>query len=193
MAKKGRTANEAPIVRAAIELQDALDRIERAAEKSEKLPLATRNHIVRAGEFLDGAAAGHREFAARLAELIGVVDEVRRGQNVSAETLSRCADRVSARQAEFEAFEKRFAELAETAREIGGTLAAAAGPGEAASTVGERLLGVRDRVATSAEQARLLSEDAREAGLVELEREAHAISQQLGAILAKLERSPLGG
>ena len=190
---KGRKGNAEPeLVQAAIALHEALDRIERITERADKSALTTRHQIARAGEVLRNAADSHQEFARCLIALTQAVDRVRTRQNASAESLAATAQRVQDRQEELAAFQARFTALADAARDIGSQL----GAGDPATKPPEQarasLSAARERFTATAADARALAADARATGLVDLEKEAHAIGQQLEALASKLERLPGG-
>lgn len=188
MSKKKNGAPEAPVVAAALALQEAVEEIERLTVRGGKLELSTRNEILRAGELLQKAAEAHRAFLGHLGELTQAVGGLRDRQNASAAQLSEQAQRLDDRRKEHEAMELRFAELGEAAREVGETMKAHGEPGDAsAAAVKAGLIAAKERLAAAVESARVLSQDAKAASFPELDAQAHAIRQQLSALLRKID------
>jgi hypothetical protein len=173
--------DEPSLVHAARELHAALEEVERLTSRSIKQELATRSDLLRAGELLDKAASSHRLFLQQLVLLTQAVGELRDRQNASAEKLSRYAEELDGRRLAHEALDRRFAEIGDAANEIG-VLIKAGMEGQ-----GTDLGAVRERLKSAVESSRALWSDAREAGFAELERQAHAMRQQLQALLQKVE------
>ncbi len=175
---------DAKVVEAARDLAAALEVIETATSRSSKVELTSQRDLARAAELLAEAEAGHRDFLAHLGALATAVDDMRQRQNASAAALSTHEERLVGRRAAYEALERRFGLLAETASSVGAALASAheRGDGEAK----EAMRKVRDRMGAAIDEARVLSVDAKEERFAELERQAHAIRQQLASLLDKI-------
>jgi hypothetical protein len=178
---------EAPVVHAARELAEAIDELEHLTSRTIKNELTTRGELVRGGELLTRAAQAHRDFLGHLGALTQAVAALRDRQNASAGKLSEQATRFEARRLEHEALEQRFASLGAAAREIGEIVKAPDGNGDGAAGMKERLGAAKGRLADAVEAARVLAADARTANFSELESQAHAIRQQIQALLQKIE------
>lgn len=173
-----------------MDLADTVEELERLTSRSAKLELTTRGEILRAGELLAKAADSHRAFLTHLGALTQAVGALRDRQNASAASLSEHAQRLDERRKEHEALEQRFTTLGEAARDIGEIVRAGAGEENGAGGVKARLASAKGRLAEAVEAARVLAHDAREAKFPELESQAHAIRQQIGALLRKIEELP---
>jgi hypothetical protein len=191
--KKSGEHDQSPVMRAATELQGAIDRMERLTTRSVDLPLATRHQLLRAGELLQNAVESHQQFLDQLAALGRAVEDLRARQNASAEVLAQCAARVEERRKQCAALDDRFAAIGQAAREISAQMSQSSGNGgqvastEEAQRFKETMRVARERLALTVEEAAALTTDAREAGLAEIERQAHAMRQQLQSLLQKLD------
>jgi chromosome segregation ATPase len=184
MSKKKNGASQAPVINAAYALTEAIDTLERVTVRCGKLELTTRNEISHAGELMGKAAESHRAFLACLGDLTQAVGALRDRQNASAALLSQQAERLDERRKELEALEQRFAALGDAAREIGEAMKSSPTEPEAMKA---NLLGSKDRIAAAVELARALSQDAKDAKFTDLDSQAHAIRQQLAALLRKID------
>jgi hypothetical protein len=192
---KKANSDEPALVRAARELSEAIERVERLTVRAGEVEVTSRKRLTRAGELLDTAAQAHRDFGAHLGALIEAVGGLRDRQNASAETLSAVAQAVDQRRQECEALEQRFAALGESAGTIGAELAetgasAEGDPATETQRLRAALPGIRGKMVAALEQAEALTADARAAGFADLEKQAHAVYQQLGALLDKLGTGP---
>jgi chromosome segregation ATPase len=185
--------DEAALIRAARELCEAIERVERLTDRAGEVKVSSRKRLTRAGELLDTAAQAHRDFGGKLGALIEAVGGLRDRQNRSAETLSALAQEVDGRRRECEALEQRFAALGEAAGAIGTELAEAGAIDQDAGGI-ERLQaalpGIRVRLADALDQAASLTADAHAADFGDLEKQAHAVRQQLASLLDKLGQAP---
>lgn len=178
---------DTPILRAAHELHDVIEEMETLTRRVAKADLRTRNDLVRAGQLLSSAADAHRRFLAHLNALSDAVGELRDRQNASAVTLTAEAERVDARRTQHMALEERFAAIGAVAREIAASVMVIDEPTEAdRAELEASLRDVELRIASAAQDARALAVDAREADLPELEKQAHAMSQELQSLHHKL-------
>lgn len=187
MKKQGKTQEEAPVVRAARALAAALEEIELLTARTAKVEHTSAAELERSAELLRKAEAEHRAFLAHLASLAGAVEDARSRQNASAVALSQHEERWTERRAVHAGLEQRLAAVAEAAQAMTAALTT-----DASSTlegVKAGMHGVRERLAATVEEARVLTADAREAGMVDVEKRAHAIRQQLGSLLRKIEQA----
>lgn len=192
MVKKPNKQTDAPLVRAAMDLQASIDEIETLTSRSAKVELSSQAELARAAELLSRAEARHHEFLAHLGALAGAVDDLRARQNQSASTLSQHAQSLEERRASYDALDTRFAQLAASASAMGSALAASepGSNGAGAIDAAKAAVGkVRERMAAAVDEARVLTLDAKEAGFTDLEKQAHAIRQQLSSLLKKIDEA----
>lgn len=185
--------DEAALVRAARELCEVIERVERLTDRAGEVKVSSRKRLTRAGELLDTAAQAHRDFGATLGALIEAVGGLRDRQNRSAEILSAVAQVVDQRRRECERLEQRFAALGEAAATIGAELAEAGAidrDGGGIERLQAALPGIRVKLADTLEQAATLTADARAADFGDLEKQAHAVRQQLASLLDKIGQAP---
>lgn len=148
-----------------------------------KHDLGSRKELGKMAELLAQAESSHKRFIERLRALIGTIDEVRARQNASAAALSQCAERLEAQRGVYATLEQRFAEIGETAREVNTQVQA----GVQAKSEAD-LRAASERLGQSIEAARTLMQDAKSAGLSDLEQQADSLRQQLQALAKQLER-----
>ena len=188
--KDGSTDERESIARIAGEIESDVASFESLTARLERIELSTHKDIVRAAELLEEATQSHKDFLAHLTQLIRAVDTVRGRQNVSAETLSTCATRVDERRKDYEALQVRFAALGTDAHAINqlildGATTERQGP-DAQRESAAQLEAAHERLTISVETARSLVADAKAAALVDLERQADALRQQLQSLAHKL-------
>lgn len=189
--------DDAALVGAARGLHEAIERIEELTGRIAEVRVTSRTALTAAGELLDEAAQGHRDFLSSLATLIEAVGALRERQNTSAATLSSLAEGIDERRQQSEALEQRFASLGQDAQAIAAELSEASGPNGESDPGAERLRAalpaIRDKLAAALDTAAALTTDARAAELSDLAEQAHSVSQQLEALLRKLESAPAPG
>lgn len=168
----------APVVAAGIALADAVEDIEKLTRRVSKQALGTDAELTRAAELLSKSEQAHRAFLQHLAALAGAVEELRKRQNESARACGERAEQLDARRALHDALAVRFVAIGQGAREVNEMVQAGAD--------GASLEAAQARVAELEEDASALFADAREADLPELEKQAHAMRQQLGALRSQL-------
>ena len=156
----GKRKAEAPLVQVAREVASALEAIETLTSRSSKVELTSSSELARAAELLAEAEARHRDFVTHFGALVTAIDDLRQRQNASATALSQNETLLLARRASHDALERRFELLADAASSMTAALASdhAAGNG-----------------------------NAKDEGVPELERRAHAIRQQLASLLEKID------
>jgi chromosome segregation ATPase len=179
----------------AAELAAEVAEFESLTRRVSKVELATHKDLAKTGELLAQAEGSHKRFIERLRALIVAIDDVRARQNASAAALSACSDRLDAQKKIYEELEQRFVELGEAAREVNELVQAGAeagretdaGPDRDAAL--EKLALASERLKGSIDAASALMQDARSAGLSDLERQADSMRQQLQSLAKKLERA----
>lgn len=181
-------------MRSAAELHATIDEIDRLTSRLQKVELASREEITRAGRLLEEAAEAHKRFLAHLTAVTQLIAAMRDRQNASAVQLSQYAQHLEERHQQHVVLDERFAALGDTARQISVLIKDGVVPEPepgaeppSAAEVAAKLAPVKERLAEGAEEARALQADSREAGFVDLERQADAIRQQLRSLLNKLE------
>jgi chromosome segregation ATPase len=178
------------IARIAAEIEADVASFESLTTRVDRLELSTYKDIVRAAELLEEATKSHKDFLAHLTRLIQAVDTVRGRQNASAETLSTCATRVDERRKAYEALQVRFASLGTDAHAINqlildGATTERKTP-DAQRESATQLETAHERLTVAVETARSLVDDAKAAAMVDLERQADALRQQLQSLAHKL-------
>lgn len=170
------------IVRAAGQLQEALDEIEKLTRRVVKQELGTDAELTRAAELLVKSEQAHRAFLAHLASLAQAVESLRQRQNESARLCGERAELLDARRKRHDALAERFAAIGEGARDVNALVQETASPSGQVGGLEE----AEQRLAGLVEQASGLFDEAREAELPELEKQAHAVRQQLAAMQRKI-------
>ncbi len=179
--KKGTV--EPAIVRAAQGLSAAVDELDKRTRRVAKAELNNREGLVRAGELLQHAADGHADFLTRFDALSQAASELRERQNASATVLTNEVRRLDERRKVYSALEERFAALGQLAREIAASVKEIDKPEER-----DKLGPIQERLASAVEDARSLANDAGAADFGDLERQAHAMRQQIQALHNRLEQ-----
>jgi hypothetical protein len=171
----------APIVRAAMDLDAAVAELEQLTRRLTNQALRTDDDLVRAAELLASSEQAHRRFLDHLAALAAAVEDLRQRQNASARTCGERATLLDARRKLHDALSGRFGALGEAAREVLDLVGEASGGAD-----GRVLEQAEEKLSVLVEQAGALFADAREAELTDLERQAHAMAQQLAALHRKV-------
>jgi chromosome segregation ATPase len=177
-ASNGATGDGSAFATAAAELTAEVHRFESLTERLGRLELASEEQMTKAADILSQAAQSHLRFVELLRAVVTGVEDARRRQNQSAVSLSNLEEGLNERRSAYEALRARFEKLGEGARELRERLGA--GDGSHA----------RERLDELIAAARDLAGEARSAELVDLEREGHAMYQQLEALSRKLARVP---
>lgn len=180
---KTKVQDEPAIVGAAGELQGALDELEKLTRRVVKQPLGTDAELTRAAELLVKSEQAHRAFLTHLASLAKAVEDLRARQNASARICGERAELLDQRRKLHDALAGRFAAIGEGAREVNDLVQESTGP--ANGQVGA-LEQAEQRLSALVEEAGALFTDAREAELPELEKQAHAVQQQLASMQRKI-------
>jgi len=175
---RSRHREDPEIVRAAGQLQEALDELEKLTRRVVKQDLGTDAELTRAAELLVMSEQAHRAFLAHLASLAQAVETLRQRQNESARLCGERAELLDARRKRHDALAERFVAIGEGARDVT-VLVQETGQVGALEEAEQRLAGL-------VEQATGLFDEAREAELPELEKQAHAVRQQLAAMQRKI-------
>lgn len=168
-------------MRAAAGLQGAVDELEKLTRRVLKQPLGSADELMKAGELLVKSEQAHREFLTRLTVLAQEVEDLRRRQNESARACGERAQLLDERKKRHDALAERFGAIGEGAREVQALVQGAAGQ----SAVGA-LEEADQRLASLVDEAGALFTEAREAELADLEKQAHAVKQQLTAMQKKI-------
>jgi len=187
---EGASDEPASIAKIAGDIENDVTSFENLTSKVDRLELSSHKDIVRAAELLEEATASHKAFLGHLTQLIQAVDAARGRQNVSAETLSTCAARVDERRKAYEELQIRFASLGTDAHAINQLILDGASserktPEEQRKSAAQ-LEAAHERLSIAVETARSLVADAKAAALVDLERQADALRQQLQSLAHKL-------
>ena len=175
---RSRHREDPEIVRAAGQLQEALDELEKLTRRVVKQDLGTDAELTRAAELLVMSEQAHRAFLAHLASLAQAVETLRQRQNESARLCGERAELLDARRKRHDALAERFVAIGEGA-DLSGLLHEHGDVARALEEAEQRLAGL-------VEQATGLFDEAREAELPELEKQAHAVRQQLAAMQRKI-------
>lgn len=180
--KKTKAQEPPEIVRAAADLHEALDELEGLTRRVVKQELGTDAELTRAAELLGKSEQAHRAFLLHLASLAQAVEALRQRQNESARLCGERAERLDARRKRHDALAERFLAIGEGAREVNALVQETAGANGQVGGLEE----AEQRLAGLVEQAGGLFDEAREAALPELEKQAHAVRQQLAAMQRKI-------
>jgi hypothetical protein len=189
--KRDRRDDEAPLVEAALGLQEAFEEIERLTARSAEVEVSTWGEIVRAAELLNKATAAHHRFAQHLTALSESVAVLRDRHNAAIEILAQQAARVDAQRPRHDALEERFKAIAAAALQVDELTKAipvvdGSDPTASAAAVSAGFAAVREGLGRAIDEARSVETEAKEAGLADLGKRAVAIRQQLESLVNKI-------
>jgi hypothetical protein len=182
----GSGTEDARLSDAASKLESEIMRFEKLTTVALQTALDSEKQIEHVAETIDTAAASHAQFAEHMRALIEAVSAARDRQQASAEALNARGEEVGARRAEHRALAERFSALAAEAKDIRGAIQAAASPDSA--SVLQQVASATERLDGVIERARELGVESRTRGLVDLERQADAIRQQVLSARNKLHQ-----
>ena len=191
MSRKRDAKDEAPLVEAALGLQEAFEEIERLTARSAEVEVSTWGEIVRAAELLNKATAAHHRFAQHLTALSESVSILRDRHNAAIEILAQQAARVDAQRQRHDALEERFKAIAAAALQVDELTKAipavdGSDPTASAAAVSAGFPAVREGLGRAIDEARSVESEAKEAGLADLGKRAVAIRQQLESLVNKI-------
>lgn len=187
MSKTERKPSELEAV--ATRLEEEIRRFERLTEAAVRGPLGSEKSVDRAAATIQEAAASHERFGQHLHALIAAVAAARDRQQASADRLNARGEEIKRRREQFAAVRARFAAIGEDARAINEVvLAIGDGPGVELARVVERLEQAEARMGEIVDEIRGLGAHAREEQMTEIEREADALRQQVGAARSKIRQ-----
>jgi ABC-type transporter Mla subunit MlaD len=180
--------SEPPLVAAAQDLLGGVEDLERLSARIAETNLPTWKAIARAGEQMGEAVQAHQRFATALGSLSDLVSGLRERHNRAADVLAAEAARLEERRVAYQAFEGRFAVLAQAARQTDELLRAiphSDDPATHVAAVAAGIAGVREHLGRAAEEARALAADAQAAGFTDLRQQADEVRAQLEAMIRK--------
>jgi chromosome segregation ATPase len=173
---------------AAAALDGELRRFEELVAAAGRIPLSSQKNLDRAARSLVDAAAAQETVGARLRVLVEAITAARAKQEATAAVILARGHEVRARAEAFMALRERFDALGRQAAEVNALLAEAGASKSngAAAGLAARLEGIDAHIGEAVDAARAIARDAGQAGMVDLEREADAMRQQLQAVRNKL-------
>lgn len=171
---------------AAMALAEELQRFEAMAAALVRAPLTSQESLGLAAKATHDAAASQARFAEHLRALVEAVTEARDRHAKAAATISAAVAEIDARAERFGALRARFTKLGEKASEVNQLVQRAAAlkrepgvSGEHSEQLGRAIDEALAGLDVVIEQARAITNDAREAGATHLEREAGSMRQQV--------------
>ena len=183
-----------PLVDAALALEDQLEELDVLARKARKLPLDDLENIRKTTEALSQVGAMEEQLTVRLQALMGAIGALAQRQQNQAEVLRARADELVARREAHDALAVRYGDLGRLASELNISMqqlveaqtrapisearAAAVLTARQLTTQLERLIGTADEVHAAAVAQ----------GFPEMERQVHALRQQLGAARSRIDK-----
>lgn len=172
-----------PLVEAAEKLDASLAQHGRATRELLRLDLDSRKNVEKAGELLSRIARADQELADDMQGFVAALTEARVQQQADAEQVQARALELVGRREALEGLNGRMRLLAEAIRAVGELLEQLKTSGGGGAGVSEAL----GKLGELGELARGVSEDARAAGFDDVAGEAHAMRQQLEAVVRRAE------
>ena len=174
----------------AVALDQDLQRFQQLTEAAKRVPLNSRKNIERAAKMSAEAAQAHIRLGEHMGTLVAALQEARARNEACVQDLTECKERITRRMGEVGALVDRVNALGQVATEISGAVAklGAAAPEEGASpdTIAA-LAALGTRMDGIIEEARTLSQSARDADLAELADEIESLRQQVHAARNKMK------
>ncbi len=183
-----------PLVDAAVALEEQLEELDALARKAQKLPLDDLDNIRKTTEALSQVGAMEEQLTVRLQALMGAIGGLAQRQQQQAEVLRARADELVARRDAHETLAARYSDLGRLASEINTSMQqlveaqtrAPANEARAAAVVTARQISsqLEGLIATADEvHAAAVAQSFRE-----IERQTHALRQQLGAARTRIDK-----
>jgi hypothetical protein len=178
----------APLTEAAAALALELKRFEEQASAAKKIPLDTEKNLARAARALQESADSQEKTADLVRALVAAINVARDQQQVNAEALLARAEELKAQTENLEVLLGRFKTLGNDAKEIQQLVQVASQKGAAQDLEGAiaTLNEAREKIDAIAVSASSLASDAKSKGIVDVEREADSLRQQLLSARNKL-------
>lgn len=178
----------APLTEAAAALEAELARFEELAAQACKVPLDSEKNFGRAAKAMQETADCQERTASLVRALVEAINRARDHQQKTAEAVLARAEELKARTEILEKLLDRFRQLGVDARDIQQLVAAANARGTERDIDGAiaTLEQARAKIDEVAGQATSLATDARGHGIVDVEREADSLRQQLLSARNKL-------
>ena len=184
---------------AADALEAEMRNFDRLTALAVRIELDSHKNLDAAADAVQQAAESHTRFGTQLGALIEAVAVARDRQQASATALNERAVQINQRRAGFEMLRERFGALGEEVRAINALAIDAAAAKSGGNATPEDVATTLDaaivRMEAIVESARALGSDAREQGMVDLDRQADALRQKILAARNKLHqlREAIGG
>jgi hypothetical protein len=175
-----KVGEDAPLLVAARQLQEALSGYERIAHDLLRGELDSRRSVERAAQALAGIAQADEELRQRVGELVGAITGVRDRQQLDAESVQQRALLVVERKRALDALLTRMAKLGESVKAVTALFDAAR------RAPGEDLGDAEKRVGELADLAQGFALEAQTQGFPDLVADGQALRQQLLSIKSKL-------
>jgi hypothetical protein len=185
--QNGQSRDTSPLSEAAAALEAELRRFEDLSSQAKKIPLDSEKNMQRAAKALQEAANCQEQTANLVRALVETIGGARDRQQDTANGLLERAQELQARSDILQDLLARFRALGDDARDIQTLVSTANEQGKddmnaALATLEE----VKTRMESIAGRATELANDAKEKGIVDIEREADSLRQQILAAKNKL-------
>lgn len=183
-----------PLIDAAVALEEELEALDALARKAQKLPLDSRDNIRKTNEVLGEVGAMENGLTAKLQSLMSAISALAQRQQVQGEQLRARADEVAKRSEVYDALTARYVDLGRVASEINASMqqlvdAQAQAPAHearaTAALTARQITGQLDQLITNADDVHA---SAVAQQFQEIERQTHALRQQLSAARARIDK-----
>jgi hypothetical protein len=192
MAKKN-----SALVDAALALEEQLEELDELARKAQKLPLDDLDNIRKTTDALARVGAMEEQLAARLQGLMAAIGELAQRQQQQGDTLRARADELASRREAHDALAARYIDLGRVASEINGSMQqlleaqTQAPANEARATAVMTARQISGQLEGLMATADAVHADAVAQQFRELERQTHALRQQIGAARQRIDKHVL--
>ena len=191
-AKESRDRGLGDLAKAAIALEQEIDRFEELAATARRLPLDARKSLERAAKATTEAAGSQDRVNATLGALVSAINAARERHEANAVALQARGEEIRARAEEVSALYERWSSIGDEGKrvnervlEIAASQRSAATPAQFRALVTD-LEGVEDRMSSLVEIARALHQAASAAAVTDLAEQSEALRQQVAAARNKL-------
>jgi hypothetical protein len=187
MSKQNGQRDTSPLSEAAAALEAELRRFEELSSQAKKIPLDSEKNMQRAAKALQEAANCQEQTANLVRALVDTIGGARDRQQDTANGLLARAQELQARSDILQDLLARFRALGDDARDIQTLVSTANEQGKDDMNAAIATLEtVKERMESIAGRATELANDAKEKGIVDIEREADSLRQQILAAKNKL-------
>lgn len=176
----GSAGNTSPLTEAAAALETELRRFEELSREARRIPLDSEKNMQRAARALQDGANCQERTAALVRALVDAIGGARDRQQETANGLLARAEELKARSDVLSDLLARFRTLGDDARGIQSLVQTASEQGKSDIDAAMQTLDqVRDKMDEIANTATELASDAKAQGIVDVEREADSLRQQI--------------